>query len=403
MSWIPDYTEHWVVDYSYATQQGEHYSARAIVHATSRPQALSALVEYVLQAGHSPGQYQSIQPLPEYLAASSYVELPLLRQFRQGMERNALVIPLNEHNINTLLPAERGVLQFAVTETMPARESGQYRYMVIDATVYRRVMGSFIVPDLMVSNLQWESLFQGETQITLEDSAPYLVELTDDTTIHSAFQQKITQPITPEPGIFIDSDQPFPVIRNHLRKFTYLRNEQQQSWVFYRFYVPQGLIPLLKSLPDEQLMHFMRPIMRIGYFDSQTTKYYALSLAENTLDQEKTAPVTINPYLVGLLAGQTQERAVAQIVKFIAETQPELSPEQKEQLPAFVVQQANFACLAGFAHQRSILYLVAGRSLARDNEELWQRAWQHACTQAQAQEVRALACYEYCFKNRALS
>ncbi|MDE9434351.1 hypothetical protein KKJ10_19635, partial [Xenorhabdus bovienii] len=93
--------------------------------------------------------------------------MPLLRQFRQGVERNARVIPLNEHNNNPLLPAARGVLQFTVTETLPARERGQYRYMVIDATVYRRVMGSFIVPDLMVSNLRWESLFQGETQITL--------------------------------------------------------------------------------------------------------------------------------------------------------------------------------------------------------------------------------------------
>ncbi|MDE9490801.1 hypothetical protein, partial [Xenorhabdus bovienii] len=130
---------------------------------------------------------------------------------------------------------------------------------------------------------------------------------------------------------------------------------------------------------------------------------YALSVAENSLDQEKTAPVAINRSLVGILAGQTQARAVAQIVKFIAETQPELSPEQQKQLPAFVVQQANLACLAGFAHQRSILYLVAGRSLARDNEALWQRAWQHACAEAQAQEVRALACYEYCFKNQALS
>ncbi|OTA17962.1 hypothetical protein Xvie_00640 [Xenorhabdus vietnamensis] len=403
MSWIPDYVEHWVVDYSYATQQGEDYSAQSIVRATSKPQALSALVEYVLQVGHSPGQYQSIQPLPEYLAASPCVELPLLRQFRQGMERGAQVIPLNARSINSPLPAERGVLQFTVMETMPAREHRQYCYMVIDATVYRRVMGSFIVPDLMVSNLRWESLFQGETQITLEDSAPYLVELTDDITVCSAFQQKITQPSTPELGIFIDSDQPFPVIRNHLRKFTYLRNEQQQSWVFYRFYVPQGLLPLLKSLPDEQLMHFMRPITRIGYFDSQTAQYYALSLAENVLDQEKTAPVAINPYLMNLLAGQTQERAVAQIVKFIAETQRELSPDQKKQLPAFVVQQINFACLAGFSHQRSILHLVAGRSLARDNEELWQRAWQHACAEAQLQEARALICYEYCFKNRILS
>ncbi|MBD1228484.1 DUF4123 domain-containing protein [Xenorhabdus griffiniae] len=403
MSWIPDYAEHWVVDYSYATQQGEHFSARAIVHATSKPQALSALAEYLLQAGHSSGQYQSIQPLTEYLAASTYVELPLLRQFRLGVERNAQVIPLDKHNISALLPAERGVLQFTVTQTLPARENGQYRYMVMDATIYRRIMGSFIVPDLMVSNLRWESLFQGETQITLEDSAPYLVELTDDTTVYSAFQQKITQPSTPELGIFIDSDQPFPMIRNHLRKFTYLRNEQQQSWVFYRFYAPQGLLPLLKSLPDEQLMHFMRPITRIGYFDSQTAQYYALSLAENTLDQEKTAPVAINPYLVNLLAGQTQERAVAQIVKYIAETQPELSPEQKKQLPAFVVQQINFACLAGFSHQRSILHLVAGRSLARDNEKLWQRAWQHACAKTQVQELRALICYEYCFKNRTLS
>ncbi|PHM40013.1 hypothetical protein Xmau_02197 [Xenorhabdus mauleonii] len=403
MSWLPDCSEYWVVDYSFSKKEGEQFSAQAIIHAKSERQALSMLVEYLLDGGYSPGQYHAIQPLLDYLTTSSRQELPLLRHFRQGQEQGKQVIALNERNISSPLPVERGALQFTVTEKMPENGAAKYRYAVLDAAVYRQVMGSFLISDLMVSNLQWESLFQGETQVTLEDSAPYLVELTESENVYSRFQQTITQPATSSLGIFIESDQPFTVLRNHLRKFTYLKNEQQQTWMFYRFYVPQGLIPLLKSLPDAQLLHFMQPMQKVGYFDQQTALYYSLSLVEDALDKNRTAPVTINPVLTNSLAEQTQQRALTQMVKFIEETQPELSPQQKAQLPAFVLQQSNLACLAGFAHQRSILYLVAARSLVRDDEARWQRAWEYACRESQAQELRALACYEYCFKNRALS
>ncbi|PHM30307.1 DUF4123 domain-containing protein [Xenorhabdus innexi] len=404
MSWLPDCSEYWVVDYSFTKKsltkkEDEQFSAQAIIQAKSEHQALSELVEYLLRAGHEPGQYHTIQPLLDYLTTTSRQELPLLRHFRQGLERGERVISLNERNISSPLPAERGVLQFAVADSMPKKAHANYRYAVLDATVYRQVMGSFLISDLMVSNLRWESLFQGETQVTLEDSAPYLVELTESDDVYSRFQQTITQPAASALGVFIESDQSFSELRNHLRKFTYLKNEQLQTWMFYRFYVPQGLIPLLKSLPDAQLMHFMQPMQKIGYFDPQTTQYYSLSLAENALEKDKTALVTINPFLINSLAEQTQQRALAQMVKFIEETQPELSPQQKAQLPAFVLQQSNLVCLAGFAHQRSVLYLVAGRSLARDDEALWQRAWEYACAESQAQEVRALSCYEYCFKH----
>ncbi|OTA21349.1 hypothetical protein Xbed_00578 [Xenorhabdus beddingii] len=400
MSWLPDCSEYWVVDYSFTTQEGEQFSAQAMIHAKSERQALSELVEYLLNAGHSPGQYHAIQPLLDYLTTTSRQELPLLRHFRQGQEPGERVISLNERNNSSPLPVERGALQFAVADSMPEKSQTKYRYAVLDAAVYRQVTGSFLIADLMVSNLRWESLFQGETQVTLEDSAPYLVELTENEAVYSRFRQTITRPAASALGIFIDSDQPFSVLRNHLRKFTYLKNEQQQTWMFYRFYVPLGLIPLLKSLPDEQLMHFMHPIKNVGYFDPQTAQYYALSLAENVPDRDKTAPVILNPILITSLAEQTQQRALGQIVTFIEETQPELSPQQKAQLPAFVLQQSNLACLAGFAHQRSVLYLVAARSLARHDEELWQQAWEHACAGSQAQEVRALSCYEYCFQHR---
>ncbi|MDR0218798.1 MAG: DUF4123 domain-containing protein [Enterobacteriaceae bacterium] len=404
MSWLPDYSAYWVVDYEFTTrsnetQTGEQFSAQAIIQASSQQQALSGLVDYVLGAGHSPGQYHSIQALLDYLATSTRQELPFLRHFRQGLDQGKRVISLNERNISSLLPAERGILQFAVAGEMPEKTEAQYRYAVLDATVYRQVMGSFLIADLMASNLRWESLFQGETQITLEDSAPYLVELTQSEEVYSRFQQVITQPAESALGIFIESDWSFSELRNHLRKFPYLKNEQQQTWMFYRFYVPQGLIALLKSLPDAQLMHFMHPIQKVGYFDPQSGQYYALSLAEDALDKDKTAPVTINATLINSLAEQTQQRALSQMVKFIEETQPELSLQQKSQLPAFVMQQSNLVCLAGFAHQRSVLYMVAARSLARDDEKLWQQAWEYACGKAQAQEVRALSCYEYCFKN----
>ncbi|MER2471169.1 DUF4123 domain-containing protein [Photorhabdus laumondii] len=49
-------------------------------------------------------------------------------------------------------------------------------------------------------------------------------------------------------SLFIQSEQPFETLLNHLRKFTCLKNELTQAWAFFRFYHPNTPTTLLNIL-----------------------------------------------------------------------------------------------------------------------------------------------------------
>ncbi|MER2471168.1 hypothetical protein [Photorhabdus laumondii] len=94
---------------------------------------------------------------------------------------------VQRENIDSPLPVARGDLILTQTTDIPVYGDNEHLYAVIDAAIYQQA-GRFIIPDLFAFSLRWQGLFQGETQVSLEDSAPYLVELHKDSRNQPALQ-----------------------------------------------------------------------------------------------------------------------------------------------------------------------------------------------------------------------
>jgi hypothetical protein len=96
------------------------------------------------------------------------------------------------------------------------------------------------------SQLNYASLLQGEAQEELEDVAPYLVQITPES---SAALQLLTRSPAPwhfwdsDGCIFIQSRVDLEKLRGHLRRLTRLKRPDG-SWVFFRFWSPSTLLGL---------------------------------------------------------------------------------------------------------------------------------------------------------------
>ncbi|MCT8345493.1 hypothetical protein LG003_22340 [Photorhabdus kleinii] len=190
-------------------------------------------------------------------------------------------------------------------------------------------------------------------------------------------------------------EQPFEMVLNHLRKFTYLKNELTQAWAFFRFYHPNTLTTLLNTLSDGPLAHFMQGINSIWFYGDKPDTRHIITITEN-IRQAKPAPVTLNHQLCELFEQQAQQRLTFKTIDFIHENLAERCQVNKNTLPAFVLQQTNQAYLQGLTQQRAILYYVAARCLIPNDEVHWQQLWDSACSQTEIQEIRAHSLFKQC-------
>ncbi|MEK9497862.1 DUF4123 domain-containing protein [Photorhabdus sp. P32] len=394
-----DLAHYWVATCTYQAIGNEkhpagQYSAKALIHAPTEYEAFTNLCNYVIGFGITNGQYQDIIALQTYLMESANPELRLIRYIRQISDQQPVILVQRE-DIDSPRPAIRGDLILTPTTDMPVYEDNEHLYAVIDAAVYQQA-GRFIIPDLSASSLHWQGLFQGETRVSLEDSAPYLVELYKDSSNQPELQRYIMNADNrAELSVFIQSEQPFETVLNHLRKFTYLKNELTQEWAFFRFYHPNTLTTLLNTLSDGPLAHFMQGINSIWFYGDKPDTHHIITITEN-IRQAKPAPVTLNHQLCELFEQQTQQRHVLKTIDFIKENLTERCQVNKNTLPAFVLQQTNQAYLQGLTQQRAILYYVAARCLMPNDEVHWQQLWDSACSQTETQEIRAHSLFKQC-------
>ena len=155
------------------------------------------------------------------------------------LERQGAVVPLTlQHNDGTqhVVPAEYSTESPAAV-VRPERRGN--RIVVGGQPFFPRIMehrGEAL--SLEASQLQYQSLFQGEAQGELKEQAPYLVELKED---NSFTRQLFTGPEgvnglwDKELGIYIRSRAPFADIRKHFRKFTRVQDENG-NWFLFRFW-----------------------------------------------------------------------------------------------------------------------------------------------------------------------
>ncbi|KOY62267.1 hypothetical protein AM629_09630 [Photorhabdus heterorhabditis] len=394
-----DLYRYWVANYTYQTTGDEqhsagHYSARVLIHALTQHEALTHLSNDMIGRGITNGQYQEITSLQTYLEESTQPELRLVRYLQQISDQQAVVL-IQQENIDSSLPAARGDLILTQTTDAPVCEDNEHLYAVIDAAVYQQA-GRFIIPDLLASSLRWQGLFKGETQVSLEDSAPYLIELSKNNDNQPELQRYIMNADNrSELSLFIQSEQPFEILLNHLRKFAYLKNELTQAWAFFRFYHPNTLTTLLNTLSDGPLANFMQGINAVWFYGNEPDTRHIITIAEN-IRQAKPAPVTINRQLCEHFEQQAQQRHILKAINFIKENLAKRCQVNKSTLPAFVLQQTNLAYLQGLTQQRAILYYVAAKSLMPNDEVRWQQLWESACLQTEVQEIRAHSLFAQC-------
>lgn len=120
------------------------------------------------------------------------------------------------------------------------------------------------------SEYRCECLYLGQLAEKYEAVAPYLLEIIPGQTnpLRALFSQKGAIPQAAswddETGIIIHSRQPFAKVINHLRKFSFIKDEAG-VWRFFRFYDPQTLRHYLSSIATEadKLAHFFGAEERI--------------------------------------------------------------------------------------------------------------------------------------------
>ena len=99
-------------------------------------------------------------------------------------------------------------------------------------------------------------LYAPPVQPDLVDIAPYVVLVDDDV------KEWLDARETPW-GIYITTTEDLKTIRQHLRKYLYVRLPDDEKPVFFRFYDPRNIWLLTSALSDWELHSFMGPINRI--------------------------------------------------------------------------------------------------------------------------------------------
>ncbi|MEO1564357.1 MAG: DUF4123 domain-containing protein [Pseudomonadota bacterium] len=117
-------------------------------------------------------------------------------------------------------------------------EDGLNTYLIVDPTLRKAVSGIF---DLDVLDVKSLCLFNGRAAEENEEVAPYLV----DATVPAADQVPrfnrtfIQDHWGQSTGIIIRSHAKFEEVRKHFRRFTKLKREGRDGWVFFRFWDPR--------------------------------------------------------------------------------------------------------------------------------------------------------------------
>jgi hypothetical protein len=137
-------------------------------------------------------------------------------------------------------------------------------YAVLDASKMPYVLTGL----LETSGLRFQSLFQRKTQQELGEYAPYLIELAPDSsftrnlfTCSDGIQGLWEKGL----GIYIRSRAGFEDVRRHLRKFTRLRDDDDQ-WHYFRFWESS----ILSVFTNEEAVELAEALLNDGTYRGQT-------------------------------------------------------------------------------------------------------------------------------------
>lgn len=408
MHWSPNtiYKEYWVARCRY-TRNNEQFHGIMTVAGANQSQAIERMRQYF--TAHS-GQYtfadyEILTPLVTYIEQSSKLALPLVRQVREQHEANVLAVLVDERNLTHPRPSEKGDIHYA--EGQPAFSDGVHLYAVIDSGEYHRQTGQHLVPMLHGSQLPWQSLYQGETQDSLEDQAPYLIHLLPNHAGEVFLEHCSSLSNKGTLGIFIHSLKSFTDIHRQLRKMTYLHNKPLNSWNFFRFYDVSHFMPFIESLTHGQLLNVVSGVKAFyGYSANYPDGVKITFHSDYLYDTRPREPLFINEKLYRHYAALTLVQTLNKAKQLIAQCPPLSTSSElsgSADLEAFCLRIMNQAFLSDISQTQALLYYVLARHACTQNETLWQSATE----QAKPYEANAVTFnyhrYRYCLSSQGVT
>lgn len=114
-----------------------------------------------------------------------------------------------------------------------------------------------ILKMLRDSEAAFDCLYDGQARHDLEEVAPYLVSLPEDTNL---LENLIESGWGKAWGVFLASDEPLDHVRTHLRHFTMVERHDGHK-MFFRFYDPRVLRIYLPTCNPEETVQFFGPVI----------------------------------------------------------------------------------------------------------------------------------------------
>jgi hypothetical protein len=130
---------------------------------------------------------------------------------------------------------------------------GQPVYAVLDAAREDRLPAF-----LQAYSVEHASLYEGDAGEQLKDVAPYLALLPKTSPL---LKLLMSEGWGKGWGVFFNSDAPFASVRQHLRRFLTVQNEEGSS-LYFRFYDPRVLRTFLPTCTPEESADFFGPVSR---------------------------------------------------------------------------------------------------------------------------------------------
>ena len=135
-------------------------------------------------------------------------------------------------------------------------------YFIVDAILRKKITGVFDL-DRASMDVPIQCLFKGDAAEELKEAAPYLIDMTlpdgawDDRDQVPAFHKDFfAKHWDHNTGIFIRTPALFADVWGHFRKFTRVQMEEDERWVYFRFWDPRitpSYFESVRQIPDRAI------------------------------------------------------------------------------------------------------------------------------------------------------
>lgn len=313
--------------------------------------------------GELPGEHDDT----EYLSISEHDIPPLPEQPNLAFWKKEWIVP----ELKALLfdQAEDGLEKNTAKESQTQKDAPLNTFLVVDAVLRRGITKFF---DLSHQDLPTQCLFTGKAAKDLEESAPYLIDmsLSDEVlnnndkipAFHRDFFEHHWEQGT---GIIIRTTASMDELHHHLRKFTKIQ-DSQGKWVFFRFWDPRtlGMVKPLRHDAKSVVVHlFYQPwIHSITFPTGQSIQ----QIRPRTGEKKISGIVTLRPRDEAVIAHMREKRLLDKLLNKLTPEHPAL----KELTASDALEHLyNEAMQKGYSSDKAIEHYVRSHLLLQQYQQ----------------------------------